>query len=123
MRLQQINTINALRIQGQTPTQIARATGISINTVKSHIRRHPDIPGTVRCQCCGRPVLQTLGKKKKLFCDARCRSRFWNSTYREKQDEKQSRQVFSGEHNQLSSGSRGYEQHGKNGPIGSGTQT
>ncbi|MBO5639925.1 MAG: hypothetical protein J5916_08480 [Oscillospiraceae bacterium] len=89
MRLQQINTINALRLQGQTPTQIARATGISINTVKSHIRRHPDVPGTVRCKCCGRYVLQTPGKKKKLFCDDRCRSRYWNSVYRERQDEKE----------------------------------
>ena len=44
MRKREIIALDNMRIQGKKPTEIANALGISVNTVKSHIRRHPDIP-------------------------------------------------------------------------------
>lgn len=83
-----IRNIDAMRIQGTAPTAIANALGVSVNTVKSHIRRHPVIPGTLNCLCCGKPVAQTQGRKPKKFCSDRCRIRYWNQKYRENQYER-----------------------------------
>ena len=90
MRKQVIDRINALRIDGKPPSVIASALGISVNTVKSYIYRHPQIPGTHRCLGCGKAVLQPDGRKEKKFCSDRCRSSYWNTRYREggKSDER-----------------------------------
>ena len=69
--------------------QVAKELGISVNTVKSHIRRHPVIPGTLPCVCCGKPVLQKTGRKAKKYCSDRCRITYWNHRYREDTDGKQ----------------------------------
>lgn len=37
------------------------------NTVKSHIRRNPEIPGASVCIQCGKPVKQPGGRKEKKF--------------------------------------------------------
>ncbi len=87
MNRQTIRAIDSLRLQSMTPTSIARSLGVSVNTVKSHIRRHPEIPGTLRCQNCGKPVLQTEGRKAKRFCCDRCRSAYWNQVNRERKHE------------------------------------
>ena len=47
--------IDALRRAGYTPTMIAEKLGISVNTVKSHIRRHP-MTDKLRCLFCGAVV-------------------------------------------------------------------
>ena len=77
-----IRSIDNMRMQGITPTVIAGTLGVSVNTVKSHIRRHPEIPGTLRCLTCGKPVMQTEGRKAKKFCSGRCRSAYWNDKRR-----------------------------------------
>ena len=80
--------IDRMRLEGHSPTAIANGLGISVNTVKSHIRRHPVIPGTLPCVCCGRPVLQNAGRKAKKYCSDRCRITYWNHRYREDTDGK-----------------------------------
>jgi len=80
-----IRSIDNLRIQGIPPTVIANTLGVSVNTVKSHIRRHPEIPGTLRCLHCGKLVMQSGGRKAKKFCSDRCRVSYWNSQRRKGQ--------------------------------------
>ena len=72
MYKRQINELNNMRLQGYKPTYIAKTLGISVNTVKSHIRRHPQIPNTHNCEYCGKPVLQNEGRKLKRFCSDKC---------------------------------------------------
>ena len=83
MRKQTLNAITQMRFEGMKPTAIANALGISVNTVKSHIRRHPELPNSVPCLNCGRPVQQTKGRKMKKFCCDKCRITWWNHQYRE----------------------------------------
>ena len=82
MKKQVLNAITQMRIAGKKPTEIANTLGISVNTVKSHIRRHPDIPNTIYCLNCGKPVPQNEGRKMKKYCCDRCRSSYWNHRYR-----------------------------------------
>jgi predicted nucleic acid-binding Zn ribbon protein len=77
-----IRNIDNMRIQGIPPTVISRSLGVSVNTVKSHIRRHPEIPGTLRCLSCGKSVMQTEGRKAKKYCSDRCRTAYWNEQRR-----------------------------------------
>lgn len=86
MRKRDKARIEDMRIDGFTPTQIARELGISVNTIRSHIRRHPDIPGILFCKGCGKAVRQNPGRKAKLFCSDRCRSLYWNHQYRKKEE-------------------------------------
>ena len=82
-----IREIDGLRSLGMQPTAISKKLRVSINTVKSHIRRHPEIPGTLRCLACGRPVMQTEGRKQKKYCSDKCRNAYWNERYREIKNE------------------------------------
>jgi endogenous inhibitor of DNA gyrase (YacG/DUF329 family) len=79
MKKQEIKAINEMRLQGKTPGEIAWALGISVNTVRSHIRRHPELEGGKPCKNCGRPISTLPGRKEKLFCSDRCRMIWWNS--------------------------------------------
>ena len=83
MKKHTMNALTQMRIEGKKPTEIANALGISVNTVKSHIRRHPEIPDTVFCVNCGAPVRQTEGRKMKKFCCDKCRINWWNHQYRQ----------------------------------------
>lgn len=74
--------IERMRMDGYGPTRIAHELDLSINTVKSHIRRHPGMKNAVFCLQCGRAVPQTPGRKQKKFCSNTCRSRYWNYQYR-----------------------------------------
>lgn len=85
MNTQTIKAIDSLRLLGMTPTVISETLGVSVNTVKSHIRRHPVLPGTVCCLYCGKPVLQNEGRKAKKFCSDKCRISYWNHRYRDKE--------------------------------------
>lgn len=78
MRLQVMNEINNLRLQGYGSTKIAERLGISSNTVKSHIRRHPELDGALFCLQCGKPVPQNPKRKQKKFCSDKCRNTWWN---------------------------------------------
>lgn len=83
MKIHEIEQLNQMRLRGEPPSVIARELGLSINTVKSHIRRHPNIRNTVKCLWCKEPVLQSAGRKQKKFCSDRCRITYWNHRYRE----------------------------------------
>lgn len=82
MKQYDTDQLNQLRLHGVPPSAIARELGLSVNTVKSYIRRHPNIGNTVRCQWCEEPVLQSAGRKQKKFCSDRCRITYWNLRYR-----------------------------------------
>ena len=67
---------------GYGPTAIADELGISINTIKSYVRRHPSMKNATHCLYCGKTFSQTKGRKVKKFCCDRCRSAYWNYKYR-----------------------------------------
>ena len=74
--------LERMRLDGYGPTRIAEELELSVNTVKSYIRRHPSLKNAVYCLQCGRAVPQTPGRKRKKFRCNQCRSRFWNTRYR-----------------------------------------
>ncbi len=74
--------LERMRLDGYGPTRIAEELELSVNIVKSYIRRHPSLKNAVYCLQCGRAVPQTPGRKRKNFCCNQCRSRFWNTRYR-----------------------------------------
>ena len=79
MRLQDKIAINNMRLEGHSPTVIAAKLGIPAGTVRSHIHRHPNIPGARACKNCGRPLMQPKGRREKKFCSDACRMAWWNS--------------------------------------------
>lgn len=76
-----------LRTQGESYARIAHALGISENTVKSFCRRKNlggigallTKPVGTACRNCGKPVSQSPGLKKRLFCSDACRVLWWNT--------------------------------------------
>ena len=79
MRLQEKIAINNMRLEGHGPSVIAAKLGLSAGTVRSHIHRHPSIPGAKACKNCGRPLMQPKGRREKKFCSDACRMAWWNS--------------------------------------------
>ena len=79
MRLQDKIAINNMRLEGHSPTVIAAKLGIPAGTVRSHIHRHPNIPGARACKNCGRPLMQPKGRREKKICSDTCRMAWWNS--------------------------------------------
>lgn len=79
MRLQDKIAINNMRLEGHSPSVIAAKLGLSAGTVRSHIHRHPNIPGAKACKNCGRPLMQPKGRREKKFCSDICRMAWWNS--------------------------------------------
>ena len=79
MKKQDMETVNTMRLQGKSASEIAWTLGISVNTVRSHIRRHPELEGGKPCKNCGRPIVALPGRKEKLFCSDKCRMTWWNS--------------------------------------------
>ena len=79
MKPQEKIAIDSLRMEGKSAGDIALILHLSPNTVRSHIRRHHDIPGTRRCMTCGAYVAQPTGKRVKKFCSDACRMAWWNS--------------------------------------------
>ena len=77
--------IDRLRSAGMKPTAIAERLGLSVNTVKSHSRRHSAAPDSPLCLYCGRPVPQNEGRKTKKYCSDKCRIGYWNHIYRSKE--------------------------------------
>ena len=79
MTLQDKSEINRMRLEGYSASVIATVLGLSASTVRSHIRRHPDIENTRLCKNCSKPVPQNpKGKEKKFCCDS-CRLSWWNA--------------------------------------------
>lgn len=79
MKKQEMDAIHEMRLQGKHAAEIGLALGISVNTVRSHIRRHPEIYGGMNCENCGKAITQAAGRKRKRFCSDRCRMDWWNS--------------------------------------------
>lgn len=79
MTKQEIEMLNLMRSHDKSAADIAIALGLSVNTVRSYIRRHPPKDAVqVGCRQCGKPVLQAKGRKAKYFCSDRCRNAWWN---------------------------------------------
>lgn len=81
--------IGNLRAVGLGYKRIAEQMGISENTIKTYCHRH-NLGGNAAqtndvnkdaavCLCCGLPVKQNMGRKKKKFCSDKCRNMWWNS--------------------------------------------
>ena len=79
MKKQEMDAIHEMRLQRKTVSEIALTLGISANTVRSHIRRHPEVFGGMNCEYCGKAICQSAGRKRKRFCSDRCRMAWWNS--------------------------------------------
>lgn len=80
MTKQEIETLNLMRSHDKSAADIAITLGLSVNTVRSYIRRHPPKDAVqVGCRQCGKPVLQAKGRKAKYFCSDRCRNAWWNA--------------------------------------------
>ena len=81
--------IEEMRRAGMGYSRIAKALGLSDNTIKSYCRRNnltgiyeapqPTTDGTRLCQCCGKEIPQITGRKEKKFCSDSCRTKWWNS--------------------------------------------
>lgn len=82
--------IQSLREQGYGYATIAKAVGLKKDTVVAFCRKQ-GLTGTkapsnerveVRvdiCRNCGKPLIQTPGIKKRVFCSDECRTAWWNS--------------------------------------------
>ena len=75
--------IHKLRQEGLGYKKIAAALGLPVNSVKTHLRRHPigedaaAIPDF--CERCGKPIIQAPHRKRKRFCSGSCRISWWNA--------------------------------------------
>ena len=80
MTKQEKEQLQLLRLKEKTASDIALALHLSVNTVRSHIRRHP-LPNTVivSCKHCGKNIVQIKGTKTKKFCSDSCRNAWWNT--------------------------------------------
>ena len=77
--------IARLREDGYSYDKIAKALGLSENTVKSYCRRNylSGFRGKRKvveehfCKMCGLPVKQNPHRKEKKFCSSTCRQAWW----------------------------------------------
>lgn len=75
------------RKQGIGYKKIAQLMGLSVNTVKTYCKRNAlggsvaTQPGSVEevCKCCGATLVQTPGRKRRVFCSDACRTKWWNA--------------------------------------------
>ena len=82
--------ITALRNNGSGYTGIAKAVGLSKDSVKAYCRVH-NLSGVMAknnarveanqefCLNCGKPLQQKPGRKMAKFCSDKCRQQWWNS--------------------------------------------
>lgn len=75
MKKEQQQAIQELRYLGRTYQQIAEATGLSANTVKSFCRRAD--ASRRFCKNCAKPLVCKAKCKPKTFCTDRCRKAWW----------------------------------------------
>lgn len=90
MTEKQKNEVAIMRRAGYGYTDIAEKLDISVNTVKSHCKRHGlgaknmsiyksrDVLGLRHCKQCGVLLEQQPKRKEKKFCSDACRNKWWN---------------------------------------------
>ena len=71
--------ISAMTRDGMKARQISDDLGLSVNTVRSFIRRHGAAANGSACAECGKPLVQTSGHRQKRFCSDVCRARWWKA--------------------------------------------
>ena len=75
--------IHKLSQEGLGYKKIAAALELSVNSVKTYLRRHPAGENAAAvpdiCERCGKPVIQTPHRKRKRFCSDSCRISWWNA--------------------------------------------
>ncbi len=78
MTNEQKEIIIRMQRSGKGYRTIATETGLPLNSVKSWFRRHTltDQPQK-ECMQCGAALVQTPGKRARLFCSDQCRSLWW----------------------------------------------
>ena len=90
MTSEQKQQIYLLREKGYGYATIAESLGLTKNQVSAFCRRNA-LSGTKAetntkekldancCRCCGKPLVQTPGRKPVKFCSHSCRVRWWNA--------------------------------------------
>jgi len=85
MTSEQKKRLEQLRSGGIGYKRMATELGLSLNTVQSYCRRHPDEMRVLgcstenKCLCCGAYLHHKPGAKKRKFCSDRCRITWWNA--------------------------------------------
>ena len=77
MTVDEKSRVDYLRSTGMGYKKIARITGLSESTVKSHCLRRTDSPAEGKCPVCGRKLEQQPHRKQKRFCSDVCRLSWW----------------------------------------------
>ena len=69
-----------MRKAGKAISEIAKELSLSVNTVKSALRRESikETSAYSVCKQCGNRIANTPHKKAHLFCSAKCRYSWWN---------------------------------------------
>lgn len=84
--------IAELRKEGLGYKKIASELGISVNTIKSFCRSKKlttkDLTGIDVCKRCGKRIIQTEHRRKKLFCSLECKTKWFNRNRRKPNGEK-----------------------------------
>ncbi len=75
MKNQEKTRITALKAQGHSYSEIAKITGLSIDTIKSMCLRGRNTKQV--CRECGKVLRQTPGHRQKQFCNNTCRMLWW----------------------------------------------
>lgn len=89
MTIEQKEQIRKLRSSGYGYATIADALGLTKNQVSAFCRRNnlarntadaaSEKPNANCCRCCGKPLVQTEGRKEVKFCSDACRNKWWNT--------------------------------------------
>lgn len=77
MTTQEKMLIEELYKNGLGYKKIAYVTGLSVNSVKSHCKRHIVAGNEILCPCCSKPIVQIQKHKKRRFCSDECRKNWW----------------------------------------------
>ena len=81
MTTEEKQRVLSMRAQGLPFTQIAHATGVPRNSVKSCCQREAKKcaePESL-CKHCGAAINQTPKQKQRVFCGDACRYAYWNN--------------------------------------------
>ncbi len=85
MNKHQKDQITAMRKKGCTYANIAKDTGISINTIKSFCLRNPLTKNDViSCKNCGAQIFRQEHHRSRQFCSDKCRVAYWRKLHPER---------------------------------------